>query len=64
MSGNSRNEVDQDIHSSSHSTENLNRVKSVAPSIDSVGAQQPRVDRSDNEGQGDSNTLCVIAYAL
>ncbi|KAH1046740.1 hypothetical protein J1N35_037524, partial [Gossypium stocksii] len=49
--GESRNDVNQSIQSSSHSIENKIRIKLVASSVDSTGAQQLRVERDRNMGQ-------------
>lgn len=64
MSREPKNQVDQDVYSSGHFAKNENKVEFVAPSVASADAQQPRVDRGGNEGQGDMNILHTIVDAF
>lgn len=60
----SNNEIYQEMYTSDENTDDVDRSKSLTPSVNRSGAQQPNDERGNNRVQGDTNLHQAIVAAL
>ncbi|KAH1106994.1 hypothetical protein J1N35_010762 [Gossypium stocksii] len=64
MANESDNEVEQEFYSNDEQTDDCEEIELVTPNVNPTCAQQPYVERDDNDGAGDSHLLRATANAL